>query len=75
MRQLGLEIVKTFQNYREDIFFVAVMIMVLIVFFELYEIDMFQTGGKKHVNVVTIEGMKNKKRKEQKRCKTRKRCK
>lgn len=63
MRQLGLEIVKTFQNYREDIFFVAVMIMVLVVFFELYEIDMFQTGGKKHVNVVTIEGMKNKKKK------------
>ncbi len=61
MRQLGIEIIKTIENYREDIFFVAVMIMVLIVLFELYEIDFFNNKGKKHVNVITIEGMKGKK--------------
>ena len=73
MQQLGLEIVKTIENHREDIFFVAVMIMILIVLFEMYEIDMFKTGSKKHVNVITIEGMKvgknNKKQKKQQKVK------
>ena len=61
MKQLGIEIVKTMQNYREDIFFVAVLIMVLIVLFDIYQVDMFESGGKKHVNVITIEGMRGQK--------------
>ena len=57
MRQIGIEIMKIFENHREDIFFVAVMIMVLVVVIEMYEIDMFNGGGKKHVNVISIEPM------------------
>ncbi len=57
MRQIGIEIMKIFENHREDIFFVAVMIMILVVVIEMYEIDMFNGGGKKHVNVITIEPM------------------
>lgn len=57
MRQIGIEIMKIFENHREDIFFVAVMIMVLVVVIEMYEIDMFNSGGKKHVNVISIEPM------------------
>ena len=57
MRQIGIEIMKIFENHREDIFFVAVMIMILVVVIEMYEIDMFNSGGKKHVNVISIEPM------------------
>lgn len=72
MKQLGIEIGKTLQNYREDIFFVAVLIMVFIVLFDMYEVDMFQTGGKKHVNVITIEGMRGQKKKLQQKMKKKK---
>ena len=72
MRQIGIEIMKIFENHREDIFFVAVMIMILVVVIEMYEIDMFQTGGKKHVNVITIEGMRGQKKKLQQKMKKKK---
>ena len=61
MQLIAKEIYNTFRNYKADIFFVAALTIVSVVLLDFYNIDMVNNKGKRHINVITIEGYKNKK--------------
>ena len=64
MQLIAKEIYNTFRDYKADIFFVAALTIVSVVLLDFYNIDMVNNKGKRHVNVITIEGYENKKEKE-----------
>ena len=61
MQLIAKEIYNTFRDYKADIFFVAALTIVSVVLLDFYNIDMVNNKGKRHVNVITIEGYENKK--------------
>ena len=61
MQLIAKEIYNTFRDYKADIFFVAALTIVSVVLLDFYNIDLVNNKGKRHINVITIEGYKNKK--------------
>ena len=62
MKNLVQEIYNTFRDYKADIFFIAAVTMVTVILIDVYKVDLFNNKGKRHINVITVEGYDNKKK-------------
>ncbi len=58
MNQMALQIAKVFKENIEEIAFVAILILALIVILNFYNVDLQSTNKNKHIDTITIEPFK-----------------